>query len=85
MLNRIIIVHGSRFGFLQDSEDEQGVLGGEDSQEHGAGLGRAAEGGCCTEVYLHDKELRKFHNLRKRKSSASLPMAIEGEGVNKIL
>lgn len=40
MLNRIIIVHGSRFCVLQDSEDEQGVLGGQDSQEHGAGVNK---------------------------------------------
>jgi len=28
-------VHGSRFCVLQDSENEQGVLGGEDSEEQG--------------------------------------------------
>ena len=30
---------------LQDTEDEQGVLGGEDSTEQGAGQGRAKEAG----------------------------------------
>ena len=30
---------------LQDSEDEQGVLGGEDSEEQRAGQGGAAEAG----------------------------------------
>ena len=37
--------YNGEFGMLQDSEDEQGVLGEQDSEEQGTGQRRAAQVG----------------------------------------